>query len=86
MFWQHLFQKLEKFVMKLILNDKKKETVQVELTHQELRIIRESLTELIAGIDIEDFEFPTRLGCTRQEMGLISDDIIKIMDDEDIEL
>ncbi len=57
-----------------------------ELTHQELRIIRESLGELRAGVHIEDFEFYTRLGCTKDEMGLISADIIKIMDDEDIKL
>lgn len=72
--------------MKLISNDNKKETLQVELTHQELRIIRESFTELRAGVHIEDFEFHARLGCTKDEMGLINADIRKIMNDEDIEL
>lgn len=72
--------------MKLILNDNKKETIQLELTHQEVRNLRHGLGEMSSENHIEDFEFHARLGCTKDEMWEMVEGIIKIMDDEDIEL
>jgi hypothetical protein len=42
------------------------QSVSVELSKDELRILSQSLNEVCNGIDLRN-EFETRMGCTRQE-------------------
>ncbi len=44
-----------------------RETRVLELTEDELLIINGCLNEVCNGLDIEDWEFPTRIGLGREE-------------------
>jgi hypothetical protein len=45
----------------------KKDTILLELTTLELFIIKQALNEACNGINIEDWEFPIRMGVERGE-------------------
>ena len=53
--------------------------ITLELAIDELRIVNSCLNEVCNGIDIEDFEFDTRLGVSREEVSTLLQKIHELL-------
>ena len=63
--------------MKIIENNK--ENMILSFSRDEVLILKNSLNEVYNGINIEDWEFLTRMGCDRKEASELLEQLYKLI-------